>query len=670
MTAEQFRDCFVGERGYEALKKLMKSGNEHCTDIAKCWQERGYEALKKLMKSGNEHCTDIAKCWQERYDLEIAYAKGLRKNSETFQKLSSRTKGSLVQAFTTIATQINIESEAHNSIANILLNKISIPMKNLADTQLKARKPIEDVLNGKFKVWKDKRETDTKYRQRQFDNCKEIEGLYLRMDEIPKTTKNSSKETGKEVHLVTACVSYGGYRTHASEKIEVSLRKLEQELEKNEKKYHESTKEVEIARQTCDAEMCRSCDQMQTMELDRINEMEKFIQTYTNSIQKLSETMNQITQELFSIRITPQEDIVTEGKLNLQTTETEILLYDIYAENEPNTMSQERRILSLMHWMQMLKQDIEIQRRSKDATTVFPLKSREGESPDDDRSSSSDGAMRSRLAQSQTDIVAHGEQLRESSSSSSNDDDGAMCHHKKRENRKKQGIENLHGFCKQNQKFSSSVNPSELFTNRESVRLLQCLYQGSLYKMEVLYNQIKHLPEPQYEHSQRFAKSYTDKGVPTTFLRIPFQPLSQTPPSAPSAVSCLARSTPVFGAPPMMQQPAPPPPYSVHNQPPIGWAINDIPNEHSAQDNRSMAPTPPYPVLPSVMTASTDSLRKQQSTAKHVKVLHAYDARHDDELSIRPGDIIVLMERRADNWFRGNLDGNIGLFPGNFVQEL
>ncbi|CAF3420571.1 unnamed protein product [Rotaria socialis] len=628
MTAEQFRDCFVGERGYEALKKLMKSGNEHCTDIAKCWQER--------------------------YDLEIAYAKGLRKNSETFQKLSSRTKGSLVQAFTTIATQINIESEAHNSIANILLNKISIPMKNLADTQLKARKPIEDVLNGKFKVWKDKRETDTKYRQRQFDNCKEIEGLYLRMDEIPKTTKNSAKETGK---------------------IEMSLRKLEQELEKNEKKYHESTKEVEIARQTCDAEMCRSCDQMQTMELDRINEMEKFIQTYTNSIQKLSETMNQITQELFSIRITPSEDIVTEGKLNLQTTETEILLYDIYAENEPNTMSQERRILSLMHWMQMLKQDIEIQRRSKDVSSVFPLKSREGESPDDDRSSSSDGAMRSRLAQSQTDIVVHGEQLRESSSSSSNDDDGAMCHHKKRENQKKKGIENLQGFCKQNQKFLSSVNPSEIFTNRESVRLLQCLYQGSLYKMEVLYNQIKHLPEPQYEHSQRFAKSYTDKGVPTSFLRIPFQPLSQTPASAPSVVSCLARSTPVFGAPPMMQQPAPPPPYSAHTQPPIGWAINDIPNEHSAQGpypkyNQSMAPTLPYPVLPSAMTASADSVRQQQPTAKHVKVMHAYDARHADELTIRPGDIIVLMERRTDNWFRGNLDGNIGLFPGNFVQEL
>jgi len=33
------------------------------------------------------------------------------------------------------------------------------------------------------------------------------------------------------------------------------------------------------------------------------------------------------------------------------------------------------------------------------------------------------------------------------------------------------GIENLQGFCKQNQKFSTSLNPSEISVNRESVRL-------------------------------------------------------------------------------------------------------------------------------------------------------------------------------------------------------
>jgi len=49
--------------------------------------------------------------------------------------------------------------------------------------------------------------------------------------------------------------------------------------------------------------------------------------------------------------------------------------------------------------------------------------------------------------------------------------------------------------------------------------------------------------------------------------------------------------------------------------------------------------------------------------------LHSYDAEHDDELTIRPGDVIILLERRSDQWCRGNLRGQIGLFPGNYVQD-
>ena len=56
--------------------------------------------------------------------------------------------------------------------------------------------------------------------------------------------------------------------------------------------------------------------------------------------------------------------------------------------------------------------------------------------------------------------------------------------------------------------------------------------------------------------------------------------------------------------------------------------------------NRSAASTPPYPVLPNVMTASTDSLRQQQQTLGQVRVLHAYEAQHEDELTIRPGRIL------------------------------
>ena len=34
------------------------------------------------------------------------------------------------------------------------------------------------------------------------------------------------------------------------------------------------------------------------------------------------------------------------------------------------------------------------------------------------------------------------------------------------------GIDNLQGFVKQNQKFSTSVNPGDITVNRESVRIV------------------------------------------------------------------------------------------------------------------------------------------------------------------------------------------------------
>ncbi|CAF1154300.1 unnamed protein product [Adineta steineri] len=95
--------------------------------------------------------------------------------------------------------------------------------------------------------------------------------------------------------------------------------------------------------------------------------------------------------------------------------------------------------------------------------------------------------------------------------------------------------------------------------------------------------------------------------------------------------------------------------------------IVDLVTKHT--DNRSAAPGSPCPVLPSAMTASTDSLR-QQKTIKFVKVLHSYVAEHADELTIQPGDLILLLKRRRDQWCKGNLDGKIGLFPGSFVQDI
>lgn len=54
------------------------------------------------------------------------------------------------------------------------------------------------------------------------------------------------------------------------------------------------------------------------------------------------------------------------------------------------------------------------------------------------------------------------------------------------------------------------------------------------------------------------------------------------------------------------------------------------------------------------------------------KVLYAYDAVNDDELTIREGDIITLLSRDGQDkgWWKGELRGKVGVFPDNFVQII
>uniref|UniRef100_A0A3B3XII6 Osteoclast-stimulating factor 1 n=1 Tax=Poecilia mexicana TaxID=48701 RepID=A0A3B3XII6_9TELE len=54
-----------------------------------------------------------------------------------------------------------------------------------------------------------------------------------------------------------------------------------------------------------------------------------------------------------------------------------------------------------------------------------------------------------------------------------------------------------------------------------------------------------------------------------------------------------------------------------------------------------------------------------------VLVEYEYDALHDDELTLRPGDIIKNVRYiEEEGWMEGDLNGKRGVFPDNFVKEL
>lgn len=47
--------------------------------------------------------------------------------------------------------------------------------------------------------------------------------------------------------------------------------------------------------------------------------------------------------------------------------------------------------------------------------------------------------------------------------------------------------------------------------------------------------------------------------------------------------------------------------------------------------------------------------------------LYPYKAQNDDELSFEKDDIISVMGRDEPEWWRGECQGLIGLFPSNYV---
>lgn len=51
-------------------------------------------------------------------------------------------------------------------------------------------------------------------------------------------------------------------------------------------------------------------------------------------------------------------------------------------------------------------------------------------------------------------------------------------------------------------------------------------------------------------------------------------------------------------------------------------------------------------------------------------VNYVYDASEQDELTIRPGDVLRDVERLPGGWWRGELRGRRGMFPDNFVSVL
>lgn len=62
---------------------------------------------------------------------------------------------------------------------------------------------------------------------------------------------------------------------------------------------------------------------------------------------------------------------------------------------------------------------------------------------------------------------------------------------------------------------------------------------------------------------------------------------------------------------------------------------------------------------------------KQDATRiRQCRVVYSYTQEHEDELSLKTGQLIKVIGEEEEGWWRGILNGKEGVFPSNFVEEI
>uniref|UniRef100_A0A670YH74 SH3 domain-containing kinase-binding protein 1 n=1 Tax=Pseudonaja textilis TaxID=8673 RepID=A0A670YH74_PSETE len=78
------------------------------------------------------------------------------------------------------------------------------------------------------------------------------------------------------------------------------------------------------------------------------------------------------------------------------------------------------------------------------------------------------------------------------------------------------------------------------------------------------------------------------------------------------------------------------------------------------------------PTATTVQEATKTELDSRTKMKEYCKVIFPYEAQNEDELTIREGDIVTLVNKDCIDagWWEGELNGRRGVFPDNFVKLL
>jgi len=107
----------------------------------------------------------------------------------------------------------------------------------------------------------------------------------------------------------------------------------------------------------------------------------------------------------------------------------------------------------------------------------------------------------------------------------------------------------------------------------------------------------------------------------------------------------------------------------------VGWfpvnyvEIIDDPKRQT-KDKSKVPIQPPRPDKISEKSSTSLSVSPSSGPPKRFKVLFEFEAKHNLDLPLKQGDVVVVLETDVSGWWKGECNGKQGWFPSNYIEQL
>ncbi|XP_050360415.1 nostrin isoform X1 [Nymphalis io] len=629
----------------EDMIHLRSSNNQAFKD--NYWAQNGFDELRRYVKQGSDFSKELASILQERVEAENYYSKCLTKLSTKLSKACKESIGSCAEAWKHVALEMEKRSEIHRNYSSALTEELVKPMKHVIDSQLKLRKKIEGNVDKTTRTLSDWRSAEAKSKRQSHAAARENEKLQDASLDVSRISRSSS--VGHIPHSILSAARAERTTNPTSErdaaKLQIKKRKTEDAVKKTEVEYYNVCVQAERARLEWETSVVKGAGMLESLEEERLAQMKNSADCYLRLTAAVPPQLAEATNALVGPIKNANANVdmrVVRGVRSAPAGASEQLLPDFYCEHTTLAMNRERRKQALLKIMQLVKQDIERERKSKLGLEKLSMAMKQTPTfgSDDSQQNVADKLYHMRSMLTYLEAVRH-----KITSSLSELDNRPPCQHPLATHiqvvRDKQGLQqsilkippwlqaDYQNEVNKNLQpnytaLSKSVNGGEEKERRDSIM------SRASSKLR-----IEHLS---------FRRNTEHKSAPVT-------PLSAEPP-----------------APLKQPSPEPLPPES-----PLDWS------ERGAGDGLSTQQDSDFDEFSSQSDSSTDltdvgkNSTNDEQIQKYIgkcRALYTYEARLDDELTLSPGDIINIYEKQDDVWWSGDLNGSFGIFPSSYVEEI